>query len=466
MFFVNSLTAGTGVSTPLYGFGFVNGSGIAISANTFSFVSTVPSRWDTLAHEIGHNLGIDHCTNGAGFQFNAASTTCPSGLIGVQCGSPISTTGGVPVSSGTFGGCNLMDNGTIRILPKFSGCTMQTWATAAASSGGVLYDLDTANLGTVCCPLDAMGMPVCATPATTPFNPIADQLVLSTQDHVLSSTFVSQQTAALASGFINTQPNVNATFGGGNSATTIGGASAADTTASCSCPTTPPPPGVQTFCVTNTSGLDIAALLLSVPNTYNFTSPQFQLVCGPGTPTPSPAPTAQVLHGNTGAGNNNCQKALPIASDASFSCLEIDFPVTEQPVGTFTSTFPPGTTLVFNTDIHTTSPGGLATLQQLGCAHSIPQGCLDITEVFVNTYATTSFFDTSGNASTLSPDGNVPPTLVNPAFFPTLANLSPPPTFNGSPNPVTGSLTPAPCTPKKGSGKCPPLAGGDPVGGD
>jgi hypothetical protein len=87
----------------------------------------------------------------------------------------------------------------------------------------------------------------------------------------------------------------------------------------------------------------------------------------------------------------------------------------------------------------------------------MPLSCLDLTEVFVNLYATTAAFTPSGTASSQSPDPTVGPVIVNPANFPTLAKLSPPPTFTG--------FTQIPCTPFEGT-TCPPLAGGDPNGGD
>jgi len=124
--------------------------------------------------------------------------------------------------------------------------------------------------------------------------------------------------------------------------------------------------------------------------------------------------------------------------------------------------------LVFETNIHTTSPGGAATLSQLECTTTptFPQECLDITEVFVNVYATTSFLDNTGKASSQTTlDPTIPPTIVDPAFFPTLAVVSPPPTFSGTPNSVTGG-PPAACTPNPKNGKCPKLAGGNPFGGD
>jgi hypothetical protein len=58
MFFVNTLvppTPGT-----LYGFSWINNNGIAIGPNTFFPPFPLTPRFDTLAHEIGHNLALDH----------------------------------------------------------------------------------------------------------------------------------------------------------------------------------------------------------------------------------------------------------------------------------------------------------------------------------------------------------------------------------------------------------------------
>jgi hypothetical protein len=66
MFFVNTLNPPTQGGT-LYGFSWPNNNGIAIGKNTFFPPSIVQKpRFDTLAHEIGHNLDIDHNTFGAG----------------------------------------------------------------------------------------------------------------------------------------------------------------------------------------------------------------------------------------------------------------------------------------------------------------------------------------------------------------------------------------------------------------
>ena len=62
--FVNSLAAAPG--STLFGEGYVNGNGVVI--NTSAVTSN--NRTDTFTHEIGHNLGLDHDTFGAGAATN------------------------------------------------------------------------------------------------------------------------------------------------------------------------------------------------------------------------------------------------------------------------------------------------------------------------------------------------------------------------------------------------------------
>jgi hypothetical protein len=67
LFFVNTLVPSNGGQ--LYGFSWIGNNGVAISKNTLLGVplcGNCPPRPDTLAHEIGHNLNLDHNAFGAG----------------------------------------------------------------------------------------------------------------------------------------------------------------------------------------------------------------------------------------------------------------------------------------------------------------------------------------------------------------------------------------------------------------
>ena len=67
MFFTNTLNPPPGTTGPLYGFAWINNNGLVIGKNTFFPPSSLQKpRFDTLAHELGHNLGGDHITFGAG----------------------------------------------------------------------------------------------------------------------------------------------------------------------------------------------------------------------------------------------------------------------------------------------------------------------------------------------------------------------------------------------------------------
>ncbi|MBC7799792.1 MAG: hypothetical protein H7Z10_04155 [Gemmatimonadaceae bacterium] len=81
LYFVDRLLDPTGQQT-LYGGSFTNGNGIIVSSN---------ARPDTIAHEIGHNTGLDHRTFGAGGVANLLTDgsirTIGQTAAGVQAGS-------------------------------------------------------------------------------------------------------------------------------------------------------------------------------------------------------------------------------------------------------------------------------------------------------------------------------------------------------------------------------------------
>jgi hypothetical protein len=79
MFFVSTLTPN--VPGLLYGFSWINNNGVSIGLNTFSPPFGLPGRPDTIAHEIGHNLDLDHTTFGAGPVNGICGTACRNNLL-------------------------------------------------------------------------------------------------------------------------------------------------------------------------------------------------------------------------------------------------------------------------------------------------------------------------------------------------------------------------------------------------
>src|SRR5207244_2212186 len=60
MFFVNTLVPPSNSPGTLYGFSWIGNNGTAISSSTFFPPYPLTPRYDTLAHEVGHNLGLNH----------------------------------------------------------------------------------------------------------------------------------------------------------------------------------------------------------------------------------------------------------------------------------------------------------------------------------------------------------------------------------------------------------------------
>jgi tetratricopeptide (TPR) repeat protein len=81
MWFVNTLPAEDGRTT--FGLGRQNANGFAIANNTFT-----KNRIDTIGHEMGHNLGLDHTTFGAGAANNLMTAgdtrTVPGSLADIN----------------------------------------------------------------------------------------------------------------------------------------------------------------------------------------------------------------------------------------------------------------------------------------------------------------------------------------------------------------------------------------------
>ena len=75
MFFVSKLNPPASGGT-LYGFSWIGNNGVAIGGNTFFAPTPLQARPDTIAHELLHDLGLDHATYGAG-PYNPPSSSNP-----------------------------------------------------------------------------------------------------------------------------------------------------------------------------------------------------------------------------------------------------------------------------------------------------------------------------------------------------------------------------------------------------
>ena len=414
MFFVNNIVdLRTPTPTQVQGFSWINGNGIAIAGSS---VFTSPPRFDTLAHEIGHALNLDHATLGAG-------TTC--------------TGKSYPFGSNSNNGCNLMDAGSFRTVPQNSSCTPDS----SSSPGGELYDLDTALCGT-----------------SVPKVAQADQLLLGTSTN-------TQQGMALASGFMVPIANVpsTATAGGGTAvAATTAGATTITAAASAN--------SAINFNVTFPSFVKsggrsadqfIVALIMALPEGFQYGTPAFfnrgggAMVFG----------TPQVLNGNNGQGNTSCLK--PINGAPAIQCLEILFTVNEDFLTnppTFTGSFTTNTSFSFSSVIINKSTGLPATLTDLVAQCTLatesgppfPLQCLDLTYVFSDLFATTSFFGLSSKTGSLMansqlPDPSVASAVVDKSGFPNLPADYP--SFIGT---LQANGQPLSCTLTGNNTSCPP----------
>jgi len=181
LFFVNTLVPPTQQSGgTLYGLGWIGNNGVAISQNTFGYPrsrTSPPPRPDTIAHELLHNLGLDHTT------FAAGSWTPPS-TSGVYL-----APGGVapPIPANPLAGecdpsypaCNgnLMTTGSLRTEPTLQ-CVLAGFSETTP--------------------------PACTATVPTLLNGLADQVTpLPSPPYQQASTAqlpVSQQTQALSGG--------------------------------------------------------------------------------------------------------------------------------------------------------------------------------------------------------------------------------------------------------------------------
>jgi hypothetical protein len=365
VFFVNDILEN---STRLAGFSWINANGIAIAKDAFSALAP---RFDTLSHELGHALDLDHTTF-------TDSVTGP----GVPC-TGVSTT----VAPGTQE-CNLMDAGSnasgqpFRIVPSSAGCS-------TTSPGGALYDLDTG---------------LCS---AMPSVPQGDQLN-------------SNQTGqALISGFMNPTKNVNATAGGGAPAapaatTTAATATSASTGSSIQFSVTDNPGFGRFNRSTNVDTETIMAIALAFPAGISpkATNP---ITVGTGGPTVA---RVRVFTPGSGDDEDDEEEDDGVVTNKTFrachsgiTCLEIDFAK-----GTFIDN-----TFNFSVNFKT----NVTTGQLTGTG---------LTVVTDDLFATTSTFEPCGECfpplatNSQFPDATVAAIIVRAARF---VNFGAPPSFTG-----------------------------------
>jgi hypothetical protein len=388
MFFVNTINNGL-----LFGFGWLNNNGVAIGANVFS---SSPPRFDTMGHELGHNLALDHCIYGAGATGSTLSSLCPATSPAVACAGSLGSTLPTP------GGCNVMDAGTIRNVAASSGCTTASLSdTTGAQTGGQLYNLDTANY---------LSTPACPQPAAA-YPPVSDFLIRSTQ--------ASQ---AQLSGFINPTSNVNATAGGGSTSTA----------APLALSTSSSPNKSITITIPNQGGGRPGEFVSNIVFAFaNGISPAGKnaLQSSSGQPV---VIAAFNVNGNNGQ-NPNCAKQAGLAPPG-VHCYEVQYQA---------GTFIPGTTSTLILNL-TQNNQPLTDPQAIVGSQFTP--LLETDQPLgmpIAFFATTGNFENTVNgvqASTQFPDPTTAAVVLNASGGP--ADTS---TFTGTPNPITG--VPAGCTP-------------------
>jgi hypothetical protein len=392
LFFIHSLVPGnTSTPSPLYGFGWLNANGIAIASDgTFANNAW---RYDTIAHELGHNLNLDHTIYGAG----------PT---------PTPTLTGIPATG-------IPGTGPADVM------------TAGASRKVTTNSLAEVND---------------VTPPNIPPWKTLDYLTL-TSDENTKTLKVSQQTVSLKSGFINPSYDSVASAGGGlmaaaSLAATTGTAATASSNAALTF--TVDFPALSGGGPNGRSGAILANVVVTPPGNFNVVSNTF-LVCDAshaasppcvGFPTSTVNATGALLHGNNGVGNPNCAK--PTISGPSIECLV----VTIDPKTPFTAD--DNKRLVFSIEINNGStPITLAELAGTDFSWIFETDQFDTSgnSIVAERVAMTSVFQSGGSTvSSQFLDPANPRLILNPDTFVGFTSISCTPGTNGKcPKPTGGN---------------------------
>jgi hypothetical protein len=202
VFFVNTY-GGTAVSSPQYGFSWINGDGVSVQKVIFTLNQP---RYDTLAHEIGHALALTHQNYGASNDPDSSGRINMM-LLGADSAGPPATLGrNTSYNSGCQNVSGNFSSGPPPIL-----------------NNGALYDLDFITSGfNPCSGGNLMADHLTPQPAGAP----------SACTSPLDSTCTTQEGAAGASPFINRTAPSSANAGAGTCAPFCTSAATTSTTSS------------------------------------------------------------------------------------------------------------------------------------------------------------------------------------------------------------------------------------------
>ena len=387
VFFVNTYS-GTGVTIPQYGFSWINGDGVSVGKLAFT-----TSRFDTLGHETGHAMGLDHGTYGAGMADN------------------------------------LMSSGSARATSQKSGCLAFSivGSTATSYNAGALFDLDYSN---------SSFNPCDSAYAMNTMNGLADQLTPGSAcpSPLSMATCTTQEGAAAISPFINQTLPSTANAGGGSPTPLAGAATTSNTAVSAQ--STSSSSGVP-FQVTAISEPDnpnaaMNSIIIALPDisglTFSGSSPATFVSCTDNNTNPPSLCGVRIinqvrLNGNSGIGNSNCVKSINLAPP-SVECLQIFFSTGDSKGAAFVA----GDTVAFNVALNK----DLGTIQ----AGNLLAGT-QYTPITAAGYSTTSLFGSAVNgvfsADSRHPDFTTPnqidPNFVSQAVVnlgPILSKCTPP----------------------------------------